>query len=55
MPKWPHSHQISLYYYQLLLLFALSLHDEVVAQRALDRKLTAELNRFRGKIGSLTE
>ncbi len=32
-----------------------SLHDEVLAQRALDRKLTDELNKFRGKITSLTQ
>ena len=31
-----------------------SLHDEVVAQRALDRRLTSELKRFKSRITSLT-
>ena len=35
--------------------FGYSLHDEVLAQKALDRKLTAELNKFRGKITTLTQ
>ena len=31
-----------------------SLHDEVLAQRALDRRLTEELFRFKGQIMELT-
>lgn len=36
-------------------LLSRSLHNEVLAQRVLDRKLTLELNKFRGKMASLTE
>ena len=32
-----------------------SLHEEVIAQRALDRRLTAELMQFKNTIGILTE
>merc|ERR1711936_17756 len=32
----------------------MSLHEEVMAQRALDRRLTDELMRFKGTIGVLT-
>ena len=31
-----------------------SLHNEVAAQRALDKKLTLELSRFHGLLASLT-
>ena len=33
----------------------LSLHDEIVAQRALDRRLTSELKKFKSRITVLTE
>ena len=32
-----------------------SLHEEVLAQRALDRRLTEELMRFKSTIATLTE
>lgn len=32
-----------------------SLHNEVIAQRALDRQLTGELKKFKATIASLTK
>ena len=37
------------------LLSLLSLHEEVIAQRALDRRLTGELMEFKAKISELTQ
>lgn len=37
-----------------LFLITYSLHNEIVAQRALDRRLADELNRFKNAISSLT-
>jgi hypothetical protein len=34
--------------------YIFSLHEEVIAQRALDRRLTEELMRFKSTIGILT-
>lgn len=38
----------------MIIFFSFSLHEEVMAQRALDRRLTEELMRFKGTIGILT-
>lgn len=44
---------ISMYVRNVLMYY--SLHDELVAQRTLDKKLSTELKRFKGRISNLTE
>ena len=42
------------YYNSHSMFYIRSLHNEVAAQRALDKKLTLELSRFHGLLASLT-